>query len=107
MLNIISTHLWYFYLFLLKFQIIVSLYPSPDSEVTKSYSSRFFRYYNALEEGRKAHQKPLQSANSDGGVCHQLFGTCPNDMSDTVNMDVLRIMQYLTRKFKIQFADTA
>lgn len=79
---------------------------STEFDLKKSYYNRFFRYFNAMTEGKRSaiqHQKDDDpSAN-----CRQLFGTCPNTMSETINMDVLRIMQFLTRKFRIQFADTA
>ncbi|XP_057377799.1 uncharacterized protein LOC130699563 [Daphnia carinata] len=74
-----------------------------DLEVKKSYFSRFFRYYNALMEGKKSAAQ--QSANP-AAICHQLFGECPNDINETINMDVLHIMQFMTQKFRIEFADT-
>ncbi|XP_032782451.2 uncharacterized protein LOC116920343 [Daphnia magna] len=74
-----------------------------DLEVKKSYFSRFFRYYNALIEGKKS---AIQHPANPTAICHQLFGECPNDIKETINMDVLHIMQFLTQKFHIEFADT-
>lgn len=68
-----------------------------------------------MEEGKKMHQLTEVQRLGDEhtkpaveqSVCHQLYGSCPNGIKETLNMDVLRVMQYLTRKFQIQFADTA
>lgn len=84
--------------------LIYLFFISTDLDMKKSYSNRFFRYYTAMAEGKKSaiqHQNDDPSAN-----CSQLYGTCPNSISDTINLDVLRIMQFLTRKFRVQFADT-
>lgn len=83
---------------------------SDGIEIKKSYTNRYFRYYNALEEGRRSHHLAESSnnfSNKEKNVCRKLFGTCSNDMQDIINLDVLSVMQYLTRKFRIQFADTS
>lgn len=79
---------------------------SVDFDLKKSYYSRFFRYYNALAEGKRSAAEHTSDDDPSAG-CRQLFGTCPNTIGETINLDVLRIMQFLTRKFGIQFADTA
>lgn len=62
-----------------------------DFELKKSYYSRFFRYYNALMEGKRSAVEHSDDDPSAG--CRQLYGTCPNNIKDTINLDVLRIMQ--------------
>jgi hypothetical protein len=49
-------------------------------------------------EGKKSSAQPA--------TCVKLYGTCRDDISDQVNLTVLKIMQYLTRTFKIKFDDT-
>lgn len=103
----ISPH--FIVVFVTRIFLMIHLY-SDGIEIKKSYTNRYFRYYNALEEGRRSHHLAESSNNfshKEKDVCHKLFGTCSNDMQDIINLDVLRIMQYLTRKFRIQFADTS
>ncbi|XP_046647199.1 uncharacterized protein LOC124337161 isoform X1 [Daphnia pulicaria] len=76
---------------------------STELEVKKSYSSRYFRYFNALQEGKRS---ATENADDKSAGCRILYGTCPNDIEETINMDVLHIMQFLTQKFKIEFVDT-
>ena len=77
---------------------------STDFDLKKTYSSRFFRYYYAMVEGkRSAGQQPADAS----ATCRQLYGLCPYDVEHTINMNVLRIMQFISRKFRIQFADTS
>jgi hypothetical protein len=76
---------------------------STELEVKKSYFSRFFRYYNAMLEGKRS--ATIKTDDPSAG-CRTLYGTCPTDIEETINMDVLHIMQFLTQKFRIEFADT-
>lgn len=101
-----------FYLFCLRVIIIFPLlsfffhwFSSTELDVKKSYMNRFFRYYNALAEGKRSALQHKDEADPSAN-CVQLYGTCPNAITDSINLDVLHIMQFLTRRFHIQFADT-
>jgi hypothetical protein len=76
---------------------------STELEVKKSYFSRFFRYFNAMQEGKRS---ATVHPDDPSAGCRTLYGTCPTDIEETINMDVLHIMQFLTQKFRIEFADT-
>lgn len=76
---------------------------STDFEVKRDYFNRFFRYRNAMIEGRKWSINRHQSSEMD--TCVQLYGSCGVETRQMINMYVLKIMQFMTRKLRVQFGD--
>ena len=90
---------------------------SPDSQVKSSLYNRYFRYLKALSDGRQSgsvsasqqqqHQHQHNDLEAGPATCDRIYASCPNDISQSINLGVLRVMQYLVRKFKIRFDETA